>query len=125
MNLRQANCGDDAKEGTQDYVINDPSELGYFYYLTNGDELNVWRLDLSFSRSFEGSLVRENSTRINGTDKDGLVFEATCETPPPDYTLPSESDGSSSGSNSESGSSTFVTIVSSSTALWLLLVGLM
>ncbi|WXC67629.1 hypothetical protein SNK03_013443 [Fusarium graminearum] len=131
MNLRQANCGDGAKQGTQDYSIDDPFELGYFYYLMNDDELNDWRLDLSFSLSFEGSLVRENSTRINETNKDGLVFEATYETPPPDYTLPSESDGHS-GLNSESGatkllmqsSSTFVTIMSSSTVLLLLVSGL-
>ena len=133
MNLPQANCGDGAKEGTRDYAFNDPFELGYFNYLTNNDELNVWRLDLSFSLSFEGSLVRENSTRINGTDKDGLVFEATYETPPPDYTLPSESNRPSGGSNSDSGaagllirrSSNFVTIVSGSAVLWVLLVSLM
>ncbi|KAM0490096.1 hypothetical protein ACHAP8_011922 [Fusarium lateritium] len=133
MNLRQAYCGDGYKEGTQDYSIDDPFELGYFQYLTNNDELNVWRLDMSFSLSFEGSVVRENSTRINGTGKDGLVFDATYETPPPDNTLPSEHDGSSSGSGSDSGtaslllqsSSTFVTIVSSSTVLLFLLVGLM
>ncbi|CAG1994229.1 unnamed protein product [Fusarium graminearum] len=131
MNLRQAYCGDGAKQGTQDYSIDDPFELGYFYYLTNDDELSDWRLNMSFSLSFEGSLVRENSTRINGTNKDGLVFEATYETPPPDYTLPSESDGSG-GSNSESGatklllrsSSTFVTIMSSSAVLLLLVFGL-
>ena len=27
MNLRQANCGDGAEEGTQDYSIDDPFEL--------------------------------------------------------------------------------------------------
>ncbi|KAF4463472.1 hypothetical protein FALBO_9703 [Fusarium albosuccineum] len=99
LSQRQAVCGKGRATEDDDYYLNEPFEFVAFWHLLHADgvpELPYWLLDLSISLSFEGNLVSENSTRINGTDKDHLIFESTYETPPPDYTQTSNSGGSGS-----------------------------